>query len=42
MDGTSQGTIALEADEFPVSFEAGIVAAGTNTIGLGDVHVWYE
>jgi hypothetical protein len=42
MDGTSQGTIALQGDEFPVSFEAGIVAAGTNDIALGDVHLWYE
>ena len=42
MDGTSQGTIALEADEFPVSFEAGIVAAGANDLALGDVRVWYE
>ncbi len=42
IDGTSQGTIALEADEFPVSFEAGVVAAGTNDIALGNVHIWYE
>lgn len=42
IDETSQGTIALEADEFPVSFEAGIVAAGANDIALGDVHIWYE
>lgn len=41
MDGTSQGTIALEADEFPVSFEAGIVAAGANDIALGTVRIWY-
>ena len=42
IDGTSQGTIALEADEFPVSFEAGVVAAGANDIAIGNVHVWYE
>lgn len=42
IDGTSQGTIALEADEFPVSFEAGVVAAGANDIALGNVRVWYE
>ena len=42
IDGTSQGTIALEADEFPVSFEAGVVAAGANDIAIGNVHCWYE
>lgn len=42
IDGTSQGTIAIQADEFPVSFEAGIVAAGTNDLGISDVHIWYE
>jgi hypothetical protein len=41
IDGTSQGTIALEADEFPVSFEAGVVAAGANDIAISHVRVWY-
>ncbi len=42
IDGATQGTIALLADEFPVSFEAGIVAAGTNDIAIASIHVWYE
>lgn len=41
MDGVSQGTVALTADEFPVSFGAGIVSAGSNTLALGPVRVWY-
>lgn len=42
IDGTSQGTLAIQADEWPVSFEAGIVAAGTNDIGIHSVHIYYE
>lgn len=42
IDGTSQGTLAIQADEWPVSFEAGVVAAGTNDIGIHQVHIWYE
>lgn len=42
IDGTSQGTIALETAEFPVSFEAGVVAGGLNTIALGPPRVYYE
>jgi hypothetical protein len=41
IDGTSQGTLAIQANEWPVSFEAGIVATGTNTIGLASVHIYY-
>ena len=41
IDGTSQGTIALVADVFPLRFGCGIVAAGNNTIALGTVHIWY-
>ena len=39
IDGTSQGTIALEADEFPVSF--GAYASTTNRFKLGQVHIFY-
>mgnify|MGYP001584743184 CR=1 FL=1 len=42
MDGVSQGSIALVADVFPLRFGCGIVAAGVNTIGLNNVHIWYE
>lgn len=42
IDGTSQGTIALKADEWPARFGAGVVAAGANDLALGDVHIWYE
>lgn len=40
IDGTSQGSIALEADEFPVSFFAHTLT--TNRISLGPTHIWYE
>ena len=39
IDGTSQGTIALEADEFPVSFFGHTLT--TNRIALGPVRIWY-
>lgn len=42
MDSASQGSIALVADVFPLRFGCGIVAAGTNTIALNTVHIWYE
>lgn len=42
IDGTSQGSIALVADVFPLRFGCGIVAAGSNTIALNSVHIWYE
>ena len=42
IDGTSQGTIATEADVFPVHFGCGVVAGGSNKIGLSWVHIWYE
>lgn len=42
IDGTSQGTIALEADELPVGFGAGVLAAtGANFMLLGWAHVYY-
>lgn len=40
IDGTSQGTIALEADEFPVAFGAHVLT--TNRLSLGIVHISYE
>lgn len=40
IDGTSQGTIALEADEFPVSFGAHTLT--TNRVLISWVHIWYE
>ncbi len=39
MDGVSQGTIALEADELPVSFFGHTLT--TNRISLGPVRIWY-
>lgn len=42
IDGTSQGTLALEADEWPAAFGAGIKAAGSNTLSIGPVHIWYS
>jgi hypothetical protein len=42
IDGVALPTLNLETDLFPVSFGMGIVAAGTNRIGLAWVHVWYE
>ena len=42
LDGTSQGTIALQDNLWPVSFGVNTQAAGTNDPILGRVHVWYE
>jgi len=39
IDDTSQGTIALEADEWPVSF--GMHTLTTNRVLLGPVHIYY-
>jgi len=43
MDGTLQNStlLALEADEFPVSFGIGVQAAGANFQKLAWAHVWY-
>jgi hypothetical protein len=41
IDGVALPAIDLETDLFPVSFGMGIVAAGTNRIGLSYVHIWY-
>lgn len=40
IDGTSQGTIAILGDSFPVAF--GASAGTTNRLSLGLVHIWYE
>lgn len=43
IDDVSQGTIALKADEWPVSFGAGALATtGANFFHIGWVHIWYE
>lgn len=41
IDDVSQGSIALQTDEWPVSFEAGVVAAGANDVAISHFHVWY-
>ncbi len=40
IDGTSQGSIALETGEFPVTFGAHTFT--TNRLMLGWAHIWYE
>jgi hypothetical protein len=40
IDGTSQGTLAVQADLWPCSF--GMHALTTNRPALGWVHIWYE
>ena len=42
IDGTSQGTIDLQTDLWPVSFTAGVQGGGTNRVLLGQVHAWYS
>jgi hypothetical protein len=42
IDGTSQGTIDLQTDLWPVSFSAGVQGGGTNRVLLGQVHIWYS
>lgn len=39
---SSQGTIDLQADEWPAGFGYGVVAGGSNNIGLHWVHIWYS
>ena len=43
MDGTLQNStaLALQTDEWPVSFGIGTVAAGTNFLKMAWAHVWY-
>lgn len=40
IDGASQGTIALIADKWPVTF--GFYVSTTNRIRLSFAHIWYE
>jgi hypothetical protein len=43
IDGTSQGTIALLENQFPVSFGAGTKATdGANDPVISWVHIWYD
>lgn len=43
IDGTDQGSIALQADEWPVAWGAGTKAgSGTNDPVIAFVHIWYE
>jgi hypothetical protein len=43
IDGTSQGTIALQTDLWPVAWGAGTKAAtGANDPVINWVHIWYE
>ena len=42
IDGTSQGTIALLEDQFPVSWGASTVSGGANDPVIAFVHIWYE
>ena len=40
IDGTSQGTIAVQTDLWPCSF--GAYASTTNRVALAWIHLWYE
>lgn len=42
IDDTSQGTFAIQSDLWPVSFGAGVQAAGANDVSLAWVHIWYS
>ena len=42
MDGTSQGTLALQANVFPLAWGASVGAAGTGDPVISWVHIWYE
>lgn len=41
IDGTSQGTLAIQDDLWPAAFGVGTQAAGTNDPVLSWAHVWY-
>lgn len=44
VDGASQNAgslLALETDEFPVSFGIGVGGAGANTLKMSQAHIWY-
>lgn len=42
IDGTSQGTIALQDDLWPVAWGAGTVSGGSNDPVISFIHCWYE
>jgi hypothetical protein len=43
IDDVSQGTFAVEADELPVGFGAGVLATtGANQIQIAWAHIWYS
>lgn len=43
IDGTSQGTLDLTADEFPVYWAAHVLdATGANDVAIAWVHIYYE
>ena len=42
IDGTSQGTLALQANVFPLAWGASVGAAGTADPVISWVHIWYE
>ena len=41
VNGTYNGTTPITADEFPLSFGAGVGAGGTNRIQLSQIHIFY-
>ena len=42
IDGTSQGTLALQADLFPIAWAASVGGGGTGDPVISWVHIWYE
>lgn len=42
IDGTSQGTLALQANLFPIAWGASVGAGGTGDPVISWVHIWYE
>lgn len=42
IDGTSQGTLDLREDVFPVSWGGGVVSAGSNRLLIGPCRVFYR
>ena len=42
IDGTSQGTLALQAALFPIAWGASVGAGGTGDPVISWVHIWYE
>ncbi len=42
IDGTSQGTLALQEDLFPIAWGASVGSGGTADPVISWVHIWYE